>query len=578
MRSILLLLIAGLTSTFTYSQTAKDWYWPKENFNKITFYMPDGNTGKPTEATSIMYYTQNGYYDKNNHPIYTDYEVTYIKLMNNEPGMVNKITVVFTSNEVKIKKDVNQLVEGNKEMKNYMPEQTIFKLPQRGHSANWTYNNSKYISSWTTIFSDGIKIDAIKVIEYTPRWGGGIAKYYVKDYGLVLTVANSDQSSHIIDQFYERIFDETLYTDDLSKNNMFNYLKTDTVINEPGFKFGANFSIKKPDHGEFIPKSTKQNKSGKATLQQDPQYRESINKVIITEMPQVVPPGKRWVLFTGKETTIQISDGTLNSGTFCNAMFLSNPHMIFNINKGNYSNPEAYGIIFKDPAKVPYTNDYTYNITPISITDKNFSLNDLQYKSPETAGSREIDFNEGESVYVSNCLESIELTEIVVVRNNKKTFGNQNAVYTSPGNKAKPNGSTLTNNYNAKALSDSKEVGNQGIRTGFIEGKNNIYTAVEQSPEFPGGSNALNQFINNSIKYSDEMQKANINGRVLITFIVEEDGSISNIKVLRNLGFGTSDEAKRIISISPRWSPGLMNNKPVRVQITMSINFQNPMQ
>ena len=62
-------------------------------------------------------------------------------------------------------------------------------------------------------------------------------------------------------------------------------------------------------------------------------------KIIITQRPQTVPMGKRWVLLAGEKTTIEISDGTLNSGTFCNAMFLSNPHMIFNINKGDYSNP-----------------------------------------------------------------------------------------------------------------------------------------------------------------------------------------------------------------------------------------------
>jgi hypothetical protein len=137
-------------------------------------------------------------------------------------------------------------------------------------------------------------------------------------------------------------------------------------------------------------------------------------KIIITQRPKIVPQGKRWVLLSGKKTIIQISDGTLNSGTLCSAMFLSNPRIIFNLNKGDYRDPETFGIIFKNLLKAPYTNDYTYNITPISIIDKDFSLNDLQYKSPENAGRLEIDFDEGESVFVNNCLQSIELTEVDV--------------------------------------------------------------------------------------------------------------------------------------------------------------------
>lgn len=159
-------------------------------------------------------------------------------------------------------------------------------------------------------------------------------------------------------------------------------------------------------------------------------------KIIVTQRPQTVPAGKRWVLISGEKTKVQISEGALTSGTLCNAMFLSNPQITFNINKGDYRNPETFGIIFKDLSKVPYGNDYTYYITPISIIDKDFSLSDLHDRSPETAGRREIDFDEGESVYLTNCLISIELIEIDLIKKKPAqvlsdiSFCDNNSMYT----------------------------------------------------------------------------------------------------------------------------------------------------
>lgn len=134
-------------------------------------------------------------------------------------------------------------------------------------------------------------------------------------------------------------------------------------------------------------------------------------KIIITKAPKTVPAGKVWKLERNKGTIVQVSDGTLKSGTLCNAMFLSRPSLIFNINKGDYYNAEGYGIVFKDFEKVQYTNDITYSITPISIVDKNFSLSDLTSNSPENVGSKEIIFRAGETVFVGECLTSIELIE-----------------------------------------------------------------------------------------------------------------------------------------------------------------------
>lgn len=134
-------------------------------------------------------------------------------------------------------------------------------------------------------------------------------------------------------------------------------------------------------------------------------------KVIVTKVPKTVPAGKIWKLEREKLCIVQLSDGSLKSGTLCNAMFLSKPGVLFNINKGNYNNAESYRILFREFEKIQYTNDVTYSLIPISIVDKNFELSELSNNSPENVGSKEIIFKAGETVFVSDCLISIELTE-----------------------------------------------------------------------------------------------------------------------------------------------------------------------
>ena len=134
--------------------------------------------------------------------------------------------------------------------------------------------------------------------------------------------------------------------------------------------------------------------------------------VIVTKTPKTVPTGKKWILEAGQTTRVQVSYGVLNSGSLCNALFLSSPRMVSNVNSGSIFEAESFMLIFKDPEKVPYTNDYTYELTIISIADKDFSVSDLQNNKPEDVGMKKIEFKAGESVFVGNCLESIELKEI----------------------------------------------------------------------------------------------------------------------------------------------------------------------
>jgi TonB family protein len=100
-----------------------------------------------------------------------------------------------------------------------------------------------------------------------------------------------------------------------------------------------------------------------------------------------------------------------------------------------------------------------------------------------------------------------------------------------------------------------------------------IYTAVEVSPVFPGGDKGFIHYLSQNIRYPQLAREKNVQGRVYVQFIVERDGSLSDIKALRDPGEGLGAEAIRVISDSPKWKPGLQNNVAVRVQYTVPVNF-----
>lgn len=103
--------------------------------------------------------------------------------------------------------------------------------------------------------------------------------------------------------------------------------------------------------------------------------------------------------------------------------------------------------------------------------------------------------------------------------------------------------------------------------------KSDIFTVVDVMPEFPGGQTALNNFIAVNLQYPAEAKQNKKEGTVHSSFIVETDGSISNIKILRKIGFGCDEEVERVLSIMPKWKPGMKNRKAVRVQMNLPVSF-----
>lgn len=116
-------------------------------------------------------------------------------------------------------------------------------------------------------------------------------------------------------------------------------------------------------------------------------------------------------------------------------------------------------------------------------------------------------------------------------------------------------------------------VGNSDVKAVVEENPNQIFAAVEVSPSFPGGEGAFAKYLNKNIRYPAVARENNVQGRVVLTFVVERDGSLTDIKVIRSLGSGTDDEAMRVLKASPKWKPGIQNGKPVRVQYSIPVSF-----
>lgn len=100
-----------------------------------------------------------------------------------------------------------------------------------------------------------------------------------------------------------------------------------------------------------------------------------------------------------------------------------------------------------------------------------------------------------------------------------------------------------------------------------------VFTVVEQQPEFNGGMAALGQYLGKNLRYPAAAQRANVSGRVFVSFVVNTDGSIQDVAVLKGLGFGTDEEAIRVIKAMPKWRPGKQSGRPVRVKYNLPINF-----
>ena len=100
-----------------------------------------------------------------------------------------------------------------------------------------------------------------------------------------------------------------------------------------------------------------------------------------------------------------------------------------------------------------------------------------------------------------------------------------------------------------------------------------IFTIVEEMPSFPGGEAELFKYLGKNIKYPEMANSAGISGVVYVTFVVDKDGKIKDVKVLRGIGGGCDEEAVRVVKNMPAWKPGKQRGKSVTVQYNLPIRF-----
>ena len=101
-----------------------------------------------------------------------------------------------------------------------------------------------------------------------------------------------------------------------------------------------------------------------------------------------------------------------------------------------------------------------------------------------------------------------------------------------------------------------------------------VFKVVEEMPEFPGGTAKLLEYIQKNMKYPMMARESDIQGKVYVQFVVEPDGSISNVQVLRGIGGGCDEEAVRVVQSMPKFKPGKQRGQPVRVQYMVPIVFK----
>ena len=117
------------------------------------------------------------------------------------------------------------------------------------------------------------------------------------------------------------------------------------------------------------------------------------------------------------------------------------------------------------------------------------------------------------------------------------------------------------------------------VNYGFAQSGNSanetIFTVVEKEPEFLGGMRAVEDYLTSNVRYPAAASAANRKGKVFISFIVRSDGRITDVAVLKGLGYGCDQEAVRVISAMPNWKPGSQSGRPVNVKYIVVVPFDD---
>lgn len=130
--------------------------------------------------------------------------------------------------------------------------------------------------------------------------------------------------------------------------------------------------------------------------------------------------------------------------------------------------------------------------------------------------------------------------------------------------------STTLHAQNGKA--DSVKIKKQ-LKADSIKRSNQVYTRADINPSFPGGDNGLSRYINENLQYPTRDREDNTQGKAYVRFVVEKDGSLSNVKALAAPSATMAMEAERLVKAMPKWTAGIVSGRISRVQFTIAVPF-----
>ena len=171
--------------------------------------------------------------------------------------------------------------------------------------------------------------------------------------------------------------------------------------------------------------------------------------------------------------------------------------------------------------------------------------------------------------HITNKFNSINIKNRIVMMNKKKTrFGAWKALVALPVAAL-----LLMVGCKPAATSTEPETTEPQVQE-VVTTMDSVYEAVEVEPEFEGGIEGLYKYMAQNIHYPEQAKADNIQGRVMVRFVVEADGSVSNAEVVRGIGGGCDEEALRVVQSMPNWKPGMVKGEAVRVNYNIPITFQ----
>ena len=128
------------------------------------------------------------------------------------------------------------------------------------------------------------------------------------------------------------------------------------------------------------------------------------------------------------------------------------------------------------------------------------------------------------------------------------------------------------NDENGEVLKAKEVIATEPVKP--KEEENKVFDVVEQMPSYPGGPSAMMKYLSDHIKYPAIAEENGIQGRVICTFVVERDGSITDVRIAKSVDPSLDKEAVRVVSTMPKWIPGKQNGSAVRVKFTLPVTFR----